>query len=121
MNTEQLKTKLLEEKALLETELSGVGHVNPDNPADWESKPADLNIGDADKNERADRIEEFETTSAIEVTLENRLNDVTKALKRMEDGKYGICEISGEKIEEDRLLANPAARTCKAHINEKVD
>ena len=32
-------------------------------------------------------------------------------------GTYGTCEVSGEQIEEDRLEADPAARTCKAHMN----
>ena len=114
------KSKLTEEKKLLESELSAVGHVNPDNSADWEGEPAKMDIQEADKNERADRIEEFETNSAIETTLENRLNEVTKALNRIEAGLFGVCEIGGEEIEHERLLANPAARTCKAHINEKV-
>ncbi|MBI2045922.1 MAG: hypothetical protein HYT28_00655 [Parcubacteria group bacterium] len=114
------KNKLTEEKKLLERELSGVGHINPDNPSDWEGEPAKMDIQEADKNERADRIEEFETNAAIEVTLENRLSEITKALARIEDRTYGVCEIGGEEIEHDRLLANPAARTCKAHLNEKV-
>jgi RNA polymerase-binding transcription factor DksA len=35
----------------------------------------------------------------------------------MEEGKYGICKVCGEEIEEARLEANPAAETCKAHLN----
>lgn len=113
------KNKLAEEKKLLERELSQVGHVNPDNSADWEGEPAKMDISEADKNERADRIEEFETNAAIEVTLENRFNEIARAFDRMEAGTYGICEIGGEEIEHERLMANPAARTCKAHINEQ--
>lgn len=112
--------KLAEEKKLLEEELSGVGHINPDNPSDWEVEPAKMDISEADKNERADRIEEFETNAAIEVTLENRLNEITKALERISSGTYGVCEVGSELIEHERLMANPAARTCKAHINDKV-
>ncbi|MBI5005252.1 MAG: hypothetical protein HZC03_01470 [Candidatus Lloydbacteria bacterium] len=114
------KEKLTEEKKLLERELSGVGHVNPDNPSDWEGEPAKMDILEADKNERADRIEEFETNAAIETTLEDRLNETKEALGRIEAGTYGVCEIGGEEIEHDRLMANPAARTCKKHINETI-
>src|SRR3989338_2029805 len=113
------KNKLAEEKKLLERELSGVGHVNLDNPTDWEGEPAKMDISEADKNERADRIEEFETNAAIEVTLEDRLDEIKKALGRIAAETYGVCEIGGEEIEHDRLMANPAARTCKKHINEK--
>jgi len=30
-------------------------------------------------------------------------------------GTYGICEVSGEQIPEERLLANPSATTIVAH------
>ena len=48
--------------------------------------------------------------------LEIRYNDIKDALDKIEKNKYGICEVSGEEIEEERLIANPAARTCKAHM-----
>ena len=37
---------------------------------------------------------------------------------KMEKETFGICEVCGKEIEEDRLLANPSARTCKKHLNE---
>jgi RNA polymerase-binding transcription factor DksA len=52
-------------------------------------------------------------------TLEKRLADVENALNKIDGGSYGICEVCGNKIEEDRLEANPAARTCKACM-EKI-
>jgi RNA polymerase-binding transcription factor DksA len=48
--------------------------------------------------------------------LEGRRTDVKEALDKIEEGRFGICEECGEKIEEDRLEANPSARTCKAHM-----
>jgi RNA polymerase-binding transcription factor DksA len=51
--------------------------------------------------------------------LEVRYNEIKSALKKIEEsapGAYGLCEVGGEQIEEDRLEANPAARTCKAHM-----
>lgn len=41
----------------------------------------------------------------------NLLSDVEKALYRIEIGEYGYCEISGEPIDVQRLLANPTSRT----------
>ena len=38
------------------------------------------------------------------------LHEVLDALRRMERGTYGICEITGEPIEETRLEAIPWAR-----------
>jgi len=120
IDIKHFKEALLDEKTRLEDELSSVGRRNPSNPLDWEAKPDQLDILEADRNERADRIEEFEENSAVQVTLENRLSDISRALKKIDDNKYGVCEIGGEEIELDRLNANPAARTCKAHINETL-
>ena len=38
------------------------------------------------------------------------LHEVLEALRRIERGTYGICEITGEPIEEKRLQAIPWAR-----------
>jgi RNA polymerase-binding transcription factor DksA len=46
-------------------------------------------------------------------------SDIKRALENIEQGTYGICEVGGEEIEEDRLEANPSARTCKAHLSQE--
>ncbi|MBC8465356.1 MAG: TraR/DksA C4-type zinc finger protein [Parcubacteria group bacterium] len=119
MNTDTYKEKLLTEKVKLEEELADIGQKNPNNPNDWEATPvADMDNADPDKNIRADAIEEYANRIGVSAPLEARLTEVNAALLRIEEGTYGVCEISGEKIEEDRLEANPAARTCKAHMND---
>lgn len=117
MNTEHLKEALQKEKTLLENELGAVGRQNAQTPGGWEPTPAPIDILHADPSEVAEGIEEFEGRAAVEVELENRLLSVTQALKRIEDGTYGLCRVCGEAIENDRLEANPAADTCKAHLN----
>lgn len=114
-----LKEMLESEKALLEKELATVGRINPENPADWQPVATDMNTVNADENDVADTIEEYENNTAILKQLEIRINEVKGALERMEKGTYGICEISGEPIEIERLEANPAARTSMAHLNEE--
>lgn len=116
IETTELKKKLQEEKVLLERELASVGRINPDNPEDWEATAEDLNIPQADENERADEITDFEDRSSIEYTLEERYNKVKDALGRIEEGTYGICVVCHKEIEADRLRANSAATTCKAHM-----
>lgn len=118
INIQHFKEKLEEEKKLLEKELSGVGRVSPTNKEDWEPTPGDFNNGTADPNEVADRVEEYEARTAIEAPLENNLNDVKRALERIKAGTYGLCKIDNVQIENERLEANPAAETCKVHIND---
>lgn len=119
IDTDKYKTRLEEELELLVKELKTVARVNPDNKEDWEPKETDLNVGTADPNELADKREQYKENDAILYDLEIRYNNVKLALKKIEEGRYGICEISEKEIEEDRLDANPAARTCKEHINDE--
>ena len=57
-----------------------------------------------------------ETTVAILADLEARYDAVLSALARIEEKKYGKCEVCGEAIEAARLEANPAATTCTTHL-----
>lgn len=118
MKTAKYKKQLEEEKVRLESELSSIGRRNPSNPRDWEALPEETGP-EADPSDRADQIEGYEANTAILKDLETRYNEVVDALSRIEDGTYGICVVSGEKIEEERLNADPAAKTSKAHINNK--
>lgn len=48
------------------------------------------------------------------------LNDIDVALKRIEDGSYGVCEIYGTPIPRKRLLAMPYTRlSMKAQEEEE--
>jgi DnaK suppressor protein len=113
------KSKLESEKSVLEAELKTVAHVNPKNPNDWEASYADTDTDSADMLEVADEIEGYQNNVSILNSLETRYNEVLKALESIEHNTYGVCTVSGEVIEEDRLEANPAATTCKAHMNNK--
>jgi RNA polymerase-binding transcription factor DksA len=113
---EQLQTLLESERALLESQLNQLGREISD--GDWSSIPAVVDEAEEDYNTQADRVAEFETDTAILNELEQRHRDVVDALNKMTQGTYGVCEVSGESIEPERLLANPAARTCMAHMND---
>ncbi len=114
--TEELKNKLEKEKDILLGELKSVGRINPENKEDWEGTPGDLDISEADSNEVADKIEEFEERSATEEELEERLKEVEKALNNIAENNYGKCTVCGKEIETERLDVNPAAATCLSHI-----
>ncbi len=49
--------------------------------------------------------------------LQETLNEVALALRRLEDGTYGRCEVCGEPIEPARLEAMPATKFCIKHAN----
>jgi DnaK suppressor protein len=116
MNTDIYKARLTEEKETLEKELASVGRKNPANPNDWEALPQDTELA-ADPNDVASEIAGYEDNAAILKDLEARYNDVIAALERIKEGTYGMCVISDEPIEEERLGADPAAKTCIEHLN----
>lgn len=116
MNTEHYKEMLLSEKAVLEEELSAIGNKT-DREGDY-NITADNSASIDSREDVAEKFEDLQERKATEAPLEARLAEVLGALERIENGTYGKCEISGEDIETDRLEANPAARTCKAHIDQ---
>jgi len=117
METTKYRQALEAEKARLEAELSTVANRNPQNPKEWDPIPETHDDARSDENTNADALEELVTGEAISRQLEVQLAEVEAAISRIDAGTYGVCEVSGEEIEEDRLEANPAARTCKAHLN----
>ncbi len=110
------KNKLQKEKTLLEEELKTVGHKNPDVAGGWEASPGKIDTDSADDNEVADKIEGLEENNGILEKLDKQLLEVIAALDRMEKGSYGICAICAEPIENERLEANPSAKTCLKHM-----
>jgi RNA polymerase-binding transcription factor DksA len=114
VDTTYFKKKLETEKAELEGDLGKVGRQDPNRPGEWEVKPT--NESDPEfRDDVADQLEEMDEREEIESNLEERYEEINRALERIEAGRFGICEVGGEEIEADRLEANPAARTCKAH------
>ena len=49
---------------------------------------------------------------ALAAKLQATLDDVERALVKMDDGTYGTCESCGKEIAAGRLEAMPAARFC---------
>jgi RNA polymerase-binding transcription factor DksA len=115
MNTAPFHDRLESEKKTLETQLATVGRQNPSNPADWEAVPSETGQ-EADPNDQADLLENYEENTAILKDLEIRYNEVLAALTRIEQGTYGTCTVCGKEIEAARLEADPAASTCIAHL-----
>lgn len=50
-----------------------------------------------------------EMDNTVSRQLENRLRDIERALEKIEEGTYGICDETGEPIPKERLEAVPEA------------
>lgn len=115
MNTDHFKKKLEDELKTLTRELDELGWKNPESDT-WEAAVTDLDSAATEEDEEADTVEELEEHSEEIVPLEKRYGDVKLALEKIDENIYGTCEVCDVAIEEDRLEANPAARTCKEHV-----
>src|ERR1700739_3080482 len=44
------------------------------------------------------------------------LQEVDSAVKRMDEGTYGICDACHDTVEKERLIADPLVRLCLDHL-----
>ncbi len=109
---------LLEKEVVeLEKQLGTLGRKNPDEKGDWQTTKEEGVVDEADDLDVADSIGQYENNNAVLENLETKLHEVNHALERIKEGKYGVCEVCENDIEDDRLDANPSATTCIAHMN----
>lgn len=104
--------KLLEdEKARL---LHAVGFLEKENPGSISDELGELAEGGTDNHmaDTATAMYDRELDEGLEEGAKETLVEIDAALRRIEDGTYGICENCGKPIGEDRLAALPWARLC---------
>jgi RNA polymerase-binding transcription factor DksA len=104
---EELRAALHAEKDSLEEELADHGRQVG---GDWMGTAAGFEGNEPDQTDGADKMEELSVNVALVEELERRYKEILAALKRMDDGTYGVAT-NGEPIDIDRLRANPAATT----------
>lgn len=99
-------------------QLNLIAHYDNDS-GDWIIRTNDIDQTEADPNTQADAAEVADERVSILAELENRYRLIQHALRKVELGTYGQCEICAVAIEEKRLDANPAARTCILHMDQE--
>jgi RNA polymerase-binding transcription factor DksA len=113
MESDDAREHLAAERARLED-------VKTSLEADVGTESESENLGelsDVDQHPADTGTETFERERDISILeqVEAELADVERALQRLDEGTYGLCEACSEPIEEARLEALPAARFCLKH------
>ncbi len=107
LSTEQLgilRKALEDERAQLRED---VENLRPDQSAQ------DTNSGVGNHPAEAALLTETqEQVAGMQLHQQSVLDDVEEALRRMDDGDYGICERCGMEIGFERLQARPEAWLC---------
>ncbi|MBI4367440.1 MAG: RNA polymerase-binding protein DksA [Deltaproteobacteria bacterium] len=71
-----------------------------------------------DQNDLPDEVDlaSTEADQSLQLRLRDRenvlLKKIDKALKKIDEGEYGVCEICGEDIDAKRLEARPVTDLC---------
>jgi RNA polymerase-binding transcription factor DksA len=80
-----------------------------------EDSSAELSHFDQHPADAASDAFEREKDFAILGRVQSELEDVERALQRLDEGTYGTCEVCSRPIDDERLQAMPAARFCLEH------
>ena len=117
---EEMKEILLKSKTELEEKLNAYARKSPSETDEPDGTFPEY--GD-EEDDNVHEIEEFVVNQSLKAEFEKQLRDVDEALQRMEEGTYGICKYSGEKISEERLRIRPTSSSTvevkKAFRSEK--
>jgi RNA polymerase-binding transcription factor DksA len=116
LDKKKIKEKLEKERDILLEQLRDIGKLNPETN-EWEAIPEERTSRESDQNDMADRFEDFEARSIMIKVLEARVNSVLSSLKGLNRESFGKCEVCKKDIEMARMEVNPAAKTCKKHLN----
>ena len=74
---------------------------------------ADITGGlEADSKEQAAQLENQEVLDALANEGVHEISMITAALRRLDEGTFGICSECGHEISIGRLKARPFASTC---------
>ena len=72
----------------------------------------DRTVGNAELQDEAEEDRSHLETELELDNVEETLEYVNKALEKIKEGSYGVCEDCGKNISPDRLKANPEALLC---------
>lgn len=105
-------------RALLEQErqriAGAIAHLHEDSPRNLEDELGEL-AGRGSDNHLGDMASitfDRELDEGLEEGAQQTLAQIDRALSRLDDGTYGICERCGNAIAEERLRARPWATLC---------
>ena len=117
MDTDLARQRLAEERE----RLAGVRSTFDDEHLTDQSENDSVGeLSSYDQHQADMGTETFEREKDLSILeqVESELADVEHALRRLDEGTYGTCEVCGKVIPDERLEAMPATRLCLEHQAE---
>lgn len=109
IDTDHFRDLLLEER---ERVAAALQNLHDDHPGSMSDETGDEAVYDNHLADTATETYDRELDYTLEENSEHVLADIDAALKRIEDGTYGICSNCGKPISPERLEARPWATLC---------
>ena len=112
-----MKRRLEAKRDELKSNIRGLTEAHP-TPTD----PIEANEGPRDFEDVAVDFLETQKEQSLLVNEQALLTEVIQALKRIDEGTYGICVVCGKPIPEKRLEAIPWASrdvTCEQKVEQR--
>ena len=110
IDMEHFRTMLLEERKRVR---DAIDYLHAEHPGSLDEEVEEISAGsDNHLAETATATLDRELDYSLEGNSEHVLTDIDGALRRIDDGTYGICASCGKQIAEERLEARPWASLC---------
>jgi len=111
VQTDHFRDLLMEERARIEQARE---QIQNDHPGSLTDETGDLVSGSWDEHlaDSATETHDREVDYGLEENADQVLGEIDAALKRMDAGTYGTCEVCGNPIAPERLEARPWATLC---------
>ena len=106
---DELRTRLVSEREELAAQLTTI--EDQAFAATQSDMSGDVGVDDESADAGTATFER-EKELSIEQNVRDLIQKIDRALKRMEDGTYGICEVCGKPIEKARIKALPYVDLC---------
>ncbi|WP_017727228.1 TraR/DksA C4-type zinc finger protein [Halalkalibacterium ligniniphilum] len=118
---DQIQKQLQNRKEALAHRMRQAGELNVRAPSASASfSTGELSQYDNHPADTATDLYEREKDLALYEQMEREYEEVSYALEKIEQGTYGMCEVTGKPIPLERLEANPTARTIVEYGNGRL-
>jgi DnaK suppressor protein len=110
VDTDHFRQKLLEERQRV---VEAISYLHEENPGSIEDETDEV-VGSVDNHlaDTATVTVDREIDYTLEENSEHVLREIDAALKRIDDGTFGICRTCGNPIEPERLELLSYATQC---------
>ena len=109
IDVDRFREALLEERRRVE---AAIDNLHADHPGTISDETGEDAVYDNHLADTATETYDRELDYTLEENSEHVLADIDAALKRIEEGTYGVCTNCGKPIPEGRLEARPWATLC---------